>query len=256
MERAAFLLEDTGERIPCLLNPGSIVVRRLAGVKARQSSAGPLTGAALKDDPLVYTGGGMTEILLDLLFDVSLAGSTGTAVDVRDLTRRLTELAEGKPGDDGYGQIPLVRFVWGKAWNVLGVVAAVAERLEWFTEGGEPQRSWLRMRFLRAAGPAADRQGRQDRDLSLSDVPKQMEVAPESLRFHQVEGAGAIGGGGSEAGGGGRTTQRLDEIAAAQYGNPAWWRLIAVFNNIENPSDIAPGTVLNIPPDSALGARP
>ena len=182
MERAAFLLEDTGQRIPCLLNPGSIVVRRLAGVIARQSSAGPLTGAALKDDPLVYTGGGMTEILLDLLFDVSLAGSTGTAADVRDLTRPLTELAEGKPGD-----------------------------------------------------------------LSLSDLPKQMDVAPETLRFHQVEGAGQIGGGA-------RTTQRLDEIAAAHYGNPAWWRLIAVFNNIDNPSDIPPGTVLNIPPDSALGA--
>ena len=250
MERAAFLLEDTGQRIPCLLNPGSIVVRRLAGVKARNSSAGPLTGAALKDDPLLYTGGGMTEILLDLLFDVSLAGSTGTAVDVRDLTRPLTELAEGKPGDDGYGQIPSVRFVWGKSWNVLGVVAAVAERLEWFTEGGEPQRSWLRMRFLRAAGPAKDRLSGQDRDLSLSDVPKQMDVPPESLRFHQVEGAGAIGKGGE----GGRTTQRLDEVAATHYGNPAWWRLIAVFNNIDNPSDIAPGTVLNIPPDSALGA--
>jgi hypothetical protein len=274
MERAAFLLEDTGQRIPCLLNPGSIVVRRLAGVKARQSSAGPLTGAALKDDPLVYTGGGMTEILLDLLFDVSLAGSTGTAADVRDLTRPLTELAEGKPGDDGYGQTPLVRFVWGKAWNVLGVVAAVAERLEWFTEGGEPQRSWLRMRFLRASAPAKGGLGRQERDLSLSDVPKQMDVAPESLRFHQVEGAGAIGesgagtigaigesskgGQGSEAGqgsGGGRATQRLDEIAATHYGNPAWWRLIAVFNNIDNPSDIPAGSVLNIPPDSALGAR-
>jgi hypothetical protein len=100
----------------------------------------------------------------------------------------------------------------------------------------------------------------------LSEVPKQMNVAPESLRFHQVEGTGAIGAigesgkggqasGGGQGSGGGRTTQRLDEIAAAHYGNPAWWRLIAVFNNIDNPSDIPAGSVLNIPPDSALGAR-
>ena len=248
MERAAFLMERTGDRIPCLLNPGSVVVRRLAGVRARQSASGPLTGAALKDDPLIYTGGGMTEILLDLLFDVSLGGSTLPAVDVRDLTRPLMELAEGKPGDDGYAQVPVVRFVWGKAWNVLGVVAAVAERLEWFTEGGEPQRSWLRMRFLRTASLAGDLSNSPTPDLSLSDVPDSLDTAPEKLRFHQIEGTGEKG----EGGGG---TQRLDEIAAAHYGNPAWWRLIAVFNNIDNPSDIAPGTVLNIPPDSVLGAK-
>src|ERR1043166_10002984 len=87
MERVAFLLEKTGERIPCLLNPSSVVVRRLAGLRTRQSSTGPLTGAGLKDDPLLSTGGGMTEILLDLLFDISLAGATVTAEDVRDLTR-------------------------------------------------------------------------------------------------------------------------------------------------------------------------
>src|SRR5262249_31280060 len=148
MERVAFLVEKTGERISCLLNPASVVVRRLAGVQARQSTSGPLTGASLKDDPLLYTGGGMTEILLDLLFDVSLVDGTVTIEDVRDLTRPLTALAEGSEGDDGYGQVPLVRFVWGKAWNVLGVVAAAAERLEYFTASGSPQRSWLRMRFL------------------------------------------------------------------------------------------------------------
>ena len=143
MERVAFLLEKTGERFGCLLNPESVVVRRLAGVRPRQSTSGPLTGAALKDDPLIYTGGGMTEILLDLLFDVSLGGSTVDTEDVRDLTRRLTELAEGIAGDDKYGQVPLVRFVWGKSWNVLGVVTAIAERLEYFTPSGAPQRSWL-----------------------------------------------------------------------------------------------------------------
>jgi hypothetical protein len=249
MERAAFLVEATSERISCLLNPASVVVRRLAGVRSRQSGAGPLTGAALKDDPLVFTGGGMSEILLDLLFDVSLTGSTVTAVDVRDLTRPLTELAEGRLGDDGYGQVPLVRFVWGKSWNILGVVTAVAERLECFTEGGEPQRSWLRMRFLRVTDQASERSSGREQDLSLSDVPEKLDVAPEMLGFHQIEGAG-------EADEGGGASERLDEIASKHYGNPAWWRLLAVFNNIDNPSEITPGTVLNIPPASALGAKP
>ena len=37
MERAAFLIEDTNQRLECLLNPESLVVRRVAGVRDRLS---------------------------------------------------------------------------------------------------------------------------------------------------------------------------------------------------------------------------
>lgn len=248
MERVAFLLEKTGERLPCLLNPESVVVRRLAGVQPRDSGSGPLTGAALKDDPILYTGGGMTEILLDLLFDVTLAGSTVTAEDVRELTRPLTSLAEGKEGDDGYGQVPLVRFVWGKSWNVPGVVTAVAERFENFTPSGAPQRSWLRMRFLRTGDSASADTDTADTDLPLTDLPEEVDVPADELRFHQVKGAGED----EDEGSGG---ERLDEIASAHYGNPAWWRLIAAFNKIDNPWEVSSGNLLMIPPDSSVGGN-
>ncbi|HEU5218708.1 MAG TPA: hypothetical protein VFU23_08610, partial [Gemmatimonadales bacterium] len=150
MERAAFLIESNGERIPCLLNPASVVIRRQAGVRPRFSVGGPLTGAGLSDSPLLFTGGGTTEITMDLLFDVSLARSTPPPENVRELTEPLWRLSENEPGAAGaYGRPPTVRFVWGKAWNIPGVVAAVAERLEYFTQAGTPQRSWLRLRMLR-----------------------------------------------------------------------------------------------------------
>jgi hypothetical protein len=248
VERVAFLLEKTGERLPCLLNPASVVVRRVAGVQARQSTHGPLTGAGRKDDPVLHTGGGMTEILLDLLFDVSLVESPTPTEDVRDLTRPLTELAEGQEGDDGYGQVPPVRFVWGKCWNVLGLVAAVSERLEYFTSNGAPQRSWLRMRFLRTGESAAADADANDDDLSLDDLPDEIDVPPDELNAHQITGAGdELDGSGS--------TERLDEIAALHYGNPAWWRLIATFNDIDNPWGISAGRLLMIPPDSAIGDK-
>ncbi len=38
MERVAFLIEETGERIGCLLNPDSLVIRRSAGVQPRRSA--------------------------------------------------------------------------------------------------------------------------------------------------------------------------------------------------------------------------
>jgi len=188
----------------------------------------------------------MTEILLDLLFDVSLVESTTATEDVRDLTRPLMELAEGQESEDGYGQVPLVRFVWGKSWNVLGVVAAVSERLEYFTSNGAPQRSWLRMRFLRTGDSSAAGSEGSDDDLSLDDLPDEIDVPPDELNAHQITGAG-------EEPEGGGSTERLDEIAALHYGNPAWWRLIATFNDIDNPWDIAAGRLLMIPPDSVVG---
>src|SRR5438105_1692360 len=110
MERVAFLIEATSERIGCLLNPETLVLRRAAGVRPRRSAGGLLTGGQLTDDPLLYTGGGRTELELDLLFDTSLAGSTITTDDVRDLTGPFWALAENATGADGYGQPPLVRF--------------------------------------------------------------------------------------------------------------------------------------------------
>lgn len=247
MERVTFLLEKSGERIPCLLNPASVVVRRVAGVQSRQSGAGPLTGAGLKEDPLLYTGGGTTEILLDLLFDTSVVSDTVEVSDVRELTRPLTDLAEGSEGDDGYSQVPLVRFVWGKSWNVLGVVAALSERLEGFTAGGAPQRSWLRMRFLRVPDSASDSTQGAD-DLSLGDLPEQITVPPDKLQAHQTKGGGDLEEDQS-------SNERLDEIAASYFGNPSWWRVIATFNGIDDPWDVAPGSVLMIPPASSVGEK-
>ena len=126
MERVAFLVEATGERIGCLLNPETVVVRRSAGLRARRTAGGLLTGARLSDDPLVSTGGGRTELELELLFDVTLGGSTVTTDNVQDLTRPLWSLSENAESSDAFGAVRPVRFVWGKTWNIPVVVAATA----------------------------------------------------------------------------------------------------------------------------------
>src|SRR5260221_630544 len=81
VERIAFLVDATGERIDCLVNPETLVIRRLAGV--RQAA---LPGAVIGtggDDMLLFTGGGRTELVLDLLFDVDLVEPTHRPSDVR-----------------------------------------------------------------------------------------------------------------------------------------------------------------------------
>ncbi len=243
MERVAFLLEHTGERLSCLLNPESIVLRRQAGVRPRRSVSGILTGGGLADDQLLYTGGGKTELELDLLFDVSLAGSSMVTEDVRELTAPLWRLSENTVGENGYRRPPLARFVWGKAWNIPGIVVAVAEKLEYFTAQGIPRRSWLRMRFLRAEERASTSSSAASRSPSLESIPLDQNL----IQRYRVSGGGS---GESEV----RlsSAERLDEIADRYYGDPSLWRLLADFNGIDDPTHIPDGLSLKVLPLSVL----
>jgi hypothetical protein len=228
VERVSFLIDSTGVRLPCLLNPETLAVRRVAGVRPRRSAAGALTGAELSDDPLLHTGGGRTELDLDLLFDVSLAGGSVTTEDVRDLTRPFWNLAENA----GAGA-PQVRFVWGKSWNIPGVVVSVAERLENFTSQGLARRSWLRLRLWRVgespretAAPAA----------SL-DAATLAAMPPDALAVRTLAGGDGPGG-----------TERIDSFLARNGVSPADWKAIATLNGIDDPHRMPAAASLRLPP--------
>ena len=228
------LEQPAGERVSCLLNPESLVVRRQAGIRPRPSTTGRLTGLGSADDALLFTGGGRTELGLDLLFDVSLAGSTVSTEDVRDLTRPLWELAETAHDSEGRAQPRPVRFVWGKAWNIPGVVTAVAERLERFSSAGVPSRSWLRMSFLRVTERPPER--------SLTDAPSPFAPADlkppegEARLNHRLLGDGAGGG------------ERLDQLAFHYYGHSSFWRLLARANRaIGNPLKLPERLLIEVP---------
>lgn len=237
MERVAFLVEATGDQISCLLNPETLVVRRSAGVRPRPSAGGRLTGAGLSDDPLLYTGGGTTELELDLLFDISLVAENAAQVDdVRRLTEPIWNLAE----DPGGSNPPLARFIWGKSWNLPGVVTAVAERLDRFSLVGTPERSWLRVRFRRVAEPATTNGTPPATDAKrLQVTPDDVPTPVADLPGHVVIGDGV-------------QSERLDELATTYYGHASYWRVLASFNDIDDPSTVPAGTVLRIPPASAV----
>ncbi len=247
MERVIFLVERTGERITCLLNPESVVTRRKAGIRTRREATGIVTGPGLSDDPVLATGGGVTEIDLDLLFDVAIAcelsapfavpaqgmhagpgqSEIPVVADVRDLTRPLWNLAETVDPVGGRGTLPAVRFIWGRTWNVLGVVTAAAERLERFAADGSPGRSWFRMRFRRISDTG---------DQSPSPVPP-ASIDPDGFERLVLPVAP-----------GGSPGMRLDLIAGVRTGDPARYRAFAEQSGIDDPLNVAEGTVLRIPP--------
>jgi hypothetical protein len=230
MERVAFLIESTGERIGCLLNPESLLFRRQAGVVSRHTAGGTVAGPGRYDDQLLCHGGGNTELTLNLLFDVSLAGSSKATADVRDLTGPIWRLSENGAG----GVPPICRFVWGKSWDLPGIVTSVAERFEYFTVEGIPRRSWMRIRFRRVAEPAVTPPHERRPGAAGMTGPSGAGAPPE---FHEVTGG-----------------ERPDQIASKAYGDPSLVRALMAHNNIDDPLHIPAGSVLDIPPLEALEA--
>lgn len=235
MERVAFLVESTGQRIGCLLNPEDLVVRRHAGLTSRQRGSGFLTGmlpaGTGHDDTLLVTGGGRTEFDVDLLFDVDLAQDDNRSNDVRDLTGPIWALCENAPQANGRRGPTPVRFIWGKAWNVPVMVIAASERLQRFTPAGVPQRSWLRVLLRRVDAPEA---------ASSAQQPVPAVLATESGELRGDTAVTVLTG---ETG-----LSRLDLLAAALWGDPGRWREIAGYNDIDDPHGVDPNRPLQVPP--------
>ncbi|MEH0934771.1 CIS tube protein [Micromonospora psammae] len=238
MERVAFLVDETGVRVDCLLNPETVQVTRLAGVRPRGLADGQLTGAGLADDPLAFTGGGRTELVLDLLFDTDLVEAQTRPGDVRTLTRPLWMLAENSAVEHGWLRPPLVRLVWGKTWNVPGVVVAIAERFDAFTGTGSPRRSWLRLKLVRMAESADQAQEGFADELAAATTPS---AAPGTAVVAAGDGSAVPGYSGV----------RFDLLAHDALGSPLRWRLLAEHNRITDPLTVPAGTALAVPPVTA-----
>src|SRR5690606_2869747 len=132
-------------------------------------------------------------------------------------------LAENTLEVRGRRRPPLVRFLWGKPWNFPGIITATAERFDYFTPEGVPRRSWLKLKMVRVADPAEE---------MFQEFPEP-PPPPSSLDF-ESEPAGVLTttGDGDEAGG--FLGVRPDAAAAQALGNPLSWRLLAVYNDLDN----------------------
>ncbi len=260
MERIAFLIERTGEQLSCLLNPENVVIRRSAGVTTRKTTTGIITGLTMTDDPLIATGGGSTEIDLDLLFDTeidselrsrpaagareseSLPSEPALLPDVRDMTRPIWNLAENGESADGFGAPPLVRMIWGRAWNIPGVVVSVAEKFERFAGDGRPQRSWLRVRLRRV-------------DYDVGAAPPRL---PATSQFEPPSLDGSTGDTDRAVrivlvpDENGLPSPRIDEVVAGYYGDPGLTHAVLAFNDIADPLNVPEGTILVLPDAASL----
>jgi len=232
MERVLFHVDATLERIPCLLNPEHVIMRRSSGIRT-QPSTNSVGRVQRQHDALLFTGGGRTELELQLLFDVRLGEGPAMIEDVRALTAPLWRLTYNANRPGGIRRPPLVRFIWGKAWNIPGVITDLAERTEEFNRSGRPQRSWVSLRLLQTDVPVPIISERRPVTAAALDALRAaiQPLPPQQLVTYQViEG------------------DSLPDLAQRFYDDAALWRLLADYNALDDPNHLRPGQVLVLPP--------
>lgn len=232
MERVEFLIEESNQRVPCLLNPEKLTIERATGA---QRAGGQLVNHQLSDDPVHLSGRGGTNFKIELLFDVNLSDLFMKTQDVRDLTRPLWELTEYIRADTLFDSLPRVRFIWGKAWNIRVIIRDISQTFERVNRNGVPERALMTFYLMRVSEENSQPQPSDPIHPTLKEsTPEQRNQLREpdaSWGVHTMV-----------------EDERLEQLAAKYYGRPSLWRLIAQANQITNPTTIPVGQTLRIPP--------
>lgn len=159
--------------------------------------------------PVQFTIGERKRLSMELFFDTSEEKS-----DVRSYTGQMEELMvvnaqEHRP--------PLLRFSWGTL-SFDCVLEDMVQRYTLFANDGTPLRAILKVVFKEYATAATQ----------LSNTRR--ESADHTKRLVVREG------------------ESLASLAAREYNDAGKWRVIADANNIDDPENIASGTIVELPP--------
>lgn len=165
----------------------------------------------LSNPILQFVNGNARVLTMDLLFDTY---TDGRSRNVLELTEPITDLVSI---DGSLHAPPRVKFLWG-VFDFIAVVEKVSQKLTMFTSDGTPVRATLNVTF------------------------KQYQSVSDQLKNPRRNSAD-------------KTKRRVLEshdsiwlMAHREYGESRYWRLIAQYNDIDDPRRIPPGTVLVLPP--------
>lgn len=161
-------------------------------------------------DPLLQFVRGEAETLTTELF----LDKTSTRESVSEALASLRKFVEIQAD---YHAPPVLLFSWGDV-QFLGVVTRLSERFQLFDERGQVMRARVSLTMKRFA-PA---------DAQYREPPRE---SPDRSKTRVVHAG-----------------DRLDLIAAIEYGDARHWRVIARANQIERPNELRVGEVLEIPP--------
>lgn len=159
--------------------------------------------------PVHFTIGERKRLSMELFFDTS-----DEKTDVRKYTNKIENCMYIKKEEH---RPPILLFSWGKL-KFKCVLEDLVQRFTMFLGDGTPVRAILKVLF---------------KEYSPADEQKK-RTTPESSdhtkRIVMREG------------------ETLSSVSAREYEDPCKWREIAEANNIEDPLNVSPGTILRLPP--------
>jgi nucleoid-associated protein YgaU len=204
--------DTSANTIVAMFNPNKLTLSRTVPWPDQQ--------AAKRDNPEVqFTGAIPATLGVDLLFDTYDTPEPESAKrSVRTVyTDKLMHLTTVET-HGGSHRPPVCRLQWGsQSIFFQGVLQQIQIQFTMFTLNGTPVRATASCTFKQWLPNSEDL---RKQDLMSSDVAKLWVV---------------------------KRGQSLATIAAAEYGDPRAWRIIADANGIDNPLDLAPGTRLLLP---------
>ena len=157
-----------------------------------------------------FTSGNPAVMSVELFFD-----SYEKNTDVRsEHTDKIYKLALVDPDKH---RPPLVMFSWG-GFTFKGVLESLSIRYTMFLPDGKPCRATANLSIKEA-----------------QTAKEQLEANPRNSPDHTKRRTV-------------KTGETLALIAHEEYDDPAEWRRIADANNIMDPREVKPGTVLTLPP--------
>lgn len=203
-----FRVSDPSKKVTCQFNPKDFSITK--SVKwVEKIVDGKNTG------DMEFAGGQAQDLVVDLMFD-----STDTGSDVRGKYSELLKMADIDTAKTNTttrkGEPPECKFQWGSFLSFTGVIKSVAQDFILFKADGTPLRARVKVTFSETATP-----------------PKGQNptTRTESRKVWIV-----------------REGESLPWIAYQEYGDAGQWRHIAQTNDLENPLELQPGTILKLTP--------
>ncbi|OXM63550.1 LysM peptidoglycan-binding domain-containing protein [Amycolatopsis vastitatis] len=208
----AYLQIEGGGRIECMFNPAELTIAKSNTWSAKEAKG--------KNSPeLRFQAGQPATLTMSLTFD-----TTRTGDPVTQHTDQLLGLMKVDPklsGSDrgrNSARPPWVEFHWGATYSFKAVVERLQMRFTYFAGSGTP---------LRAKADVSLKQWKDEAELPLQNPTSS---TPSLHTVHQL-----------------LPGETLDRVAAAHYGDPTRWRVIAEANGILDPLRLPEGVSLAVP---------
>lgn len=155
-----------------------------------------------------FVTGEASTLSMELFFDTYEKNE-----DVRKYTKKIVGLLDI---DKDLHAPPQCKFIWGSL-SFQGVLEKVSQRYTMFDRSGKPVRATLNVSFKTV----------QTMKEQLQHIPRQSADRTKQRTVKQGD--------------------QLWQIAAEEYEDPSLWRAIAKANDLSDPRQLEPGSLLKIP---------